>query len=298
MIWLFLTAASAFFLGLYEFSKKHAVRDNAVWLVLLYSTLTAALIFLPVVGASRVGWLVSGDVLYIPEITVKEHFLIILKTGIVLTSWICSYFAVKFLPLTIAAPIRSTGPVWTLMGALVIYHEKLTSTQWLGMLVTLIFFFLFSTAGKREGISFRRNHWVWLAVLGTLFSSASGLFDKFLIHTVDRMAVQAYFSIYQVLLLLPVVIIIRRNNPNALPMRWRWSVPAIAILLIVADFLYFLALDYPDSLISVVSALRRGSVIIAFTFGALFFHERNLWRKGIFMAGILVGILILLFGKG
>lgn len=294
MVWLLLTLASAFFIGLYEVAKKHAVHENAVWLVLLYGSITGAIVFLPFIVLSSMGVIGSDFMLFVPQISPYEHFLILLKTAIVLTSWVLSYFALKHLPITIAAPIRSTSPIWTIIGALVIYQERLTPMQWLGLLVTLGFFFLFSLAGRREGISFKSNKWVWLALLAAMFSSTSALFDKHLIRSIDKVAVQAFFTVYQVVFLLPVVVIIRKNNPNSLPLKWRWTIPAIAILLIFADFLYFAALNDLNSLIAVVSTIRRGSVIVTFILGAWLFKERNLTRKAIFLAGILAGLVILL----
>lgn len=296
MVWLFLTLGSAFFLGIYEVIKKHALRDNAVWLVLLYGTFSSALLFLPVIIFSSMGIIKPGNSLFIPSITVGDHLLILLKTCIVLTSWIFSYFALKHLPITIASPIRATSPIWTIVGALVVFGEQLTPLRWLGLLITLTFFFLFSTAGQKEGISFKKNKWVWFAILGTIFGAISALFDKYLIREIDRMAVQGFFSVYQVLILIPVVFIIRRLMARPPKLKWRWSIPLIGIALVIADFLYFYALDYPDSLISIVSVVRRGSVIVSFFFGALVFKEKNIGRKVILLAGILTGILILFLG--
>ncbi len=296
MVWLFLTVGSAVFLGIYEVIKKHALRDNAVWLVLLFGTFSSALLFLPFIALSYTGFIPSDGFLFIPTISVREHLLILLKTCIVLTSWIFSYFSLKHLPITIASPIRATAPLWTLMGALVIYNEQLNLVRWIGLVVTLVFFFLFSIAGRKEGISFSNNKWVWFAVLGTIFAAISALFDKFIIRQVDRMAVQAFFSIYQVVLLVPVVYIIRRLMARPPKLKWRWSIPMIGLTLVVADFLYFYALDFPDSLISVVSVLRRGSVVVSFFFGALVFKELNIGRKALLLAGILTGIVILFLG--
>lgn len=296
MTWLILTIFSAFFLGVYEVTKKHALRDNAVWLVLLFGTFSSAIIFTPVVLLSKWGVIPATGFIYVPVITFQEHLLILLKTVIVLTSWVFSYFSLKHLPLTIASPIRATAPVWTLLGALIIYKERLTPVQWTGLLLTFLFFYLFSVAGSREGISFKNNRWIWFAILGTLFASASALFDKFLIRSVDRMAVQAYFSIYQVVLLSPLVFVIRRTMSNPLPLVWRWSIPLIGVFLVIADFLYFYALDFEDSLISVVSIMRRGSVIVSFVFGALLFREKNITRKAFLLAGILAGLIILILG--
>lgn len=296
MVWLVLTLASAFFLGIYEVIKKHALRDNAVWLVLLFGTFSSALLFIGLITLSYSGVIHAGSLVYIPAITHREHLLILLKTAIVLTSWIFSYFSLKHLPITIASPIRATAPVWTLIGALMIYQEQLNWVRWLGLVITLTFFYLFSTAGRKEGISFRNNKWLWFAVAGTLFAAISALYDKFLIRRVDRMAVQAFFSVYQVVLLWPVVFLIRRLMARPPQLKWRWSIPMIGLTLVVADFLYFYALAYPDSLISVVSVVRRGSVMVSFFFGAMVFKEKNLGRKAFLLAGILAGIIILFLG--
>lgn len=296
MIWLFLTLGSAFFLGIYEVIKKHALRDNAVWLVLLYGTFSSALLFTFLIGLSVSGVVDSQSNFFIPNIGVRDHLLILLKTCIVLTSWVFSYFSLKHLPITIASPIRATAPIWTLLGALVLFGEQLSLVRWIGLIITLTSFFLFSTAGHREGISFKKNKWVWYAILGTVFGAISALFDKFLIREVDRMAVQGFFSVYQVVLLVPIVYMIRRTMARPPKLEWRWSIPLIGLTLVVADYLYFYALDYPDSLISIVSVLRRGSVLISFFFGALIFKEKNVGRKAIYLAGILTGIVILFLG--
>ena len=136
MIWLILSVSSAFFLGIYEVTKKHALKENAVWLVLLYGTFSSAAIFLPLILLSATGIIAPENFFHVPVIDTREHFLIILKTVIVLTSWIFSYTSLKYLPITIASPIRATGPVWTLFGALVIYNEQINAVRWVGLVIT------------------------------------------------------------------------------------------------------------------------------------------------------------------
>ncbi len=295
MAWILLTLTSAFFIGFYEVAKKHAVKDNAVWLVLLYTSLVGAVIFTPFIILSRLNLISTDFILYVPAINLKEHLFILIKTSVVLSSWVLSYFALKHLPITIVAPIRSTSPLWTILGALIIYQEVLNTQQWVGIAITLFFFFLFSVAGKKEGISFKSNYWVWLAIIAAMLSSSSALLDKHLIKNINKVAVQAYFTVYQLVLLLPLVLVIRKKNPLSLAFQWRWTIPIIAIFLLLADFFYFAALNYEDSLLAVISTIRRGSVIITFALGAWIFKEKNLWRKGIFLLGILTGLTILLF---
>ena len=237
--------------------------------------------------------------LFVPGISFQQHVLIFLKSLLVVSGWILAFYAVKNLPITIVAPIRATGPIWTLLGAILIFSEHLNFYQWIGVIVTLLFFYLLSTTGKSEGINFSTNKWVLFIVAATFLGAASGLYDKFLMRRIDRMAVQAWFSFYQVVILLPVLAISRWRLPVAERTRfhWRWSIPLIGVFLVLADYLYFNALSYEDSMISIISSLRRGGVVISFVVGAVVFHEKNIRRKGIYLAGILIGILLISFGS-
>lgn len=295
-MWLILTLFSAFFLGFYDILKKVSLRDNAVWPVLFFGALTSTLIFIPLVVLSEQCVLRPGNMVFVPRLTAREHWMVLLKTFIVLTSWVFNYFALKHLPLTIVTPVRATGPFWTLIGALIIFGEELSPLMWVGLVLTLFFFFRFSTIGRLEGLSFRNNKWMWFVIIGTLAGAVSGLYDKHILRQIDRVAVQAWFSFYQVALLLPVLWFVRRKRPSRTPFYWRWTIPLIGLFLVIADFLYFYALSEPESLISVVSALRRSSVIVPFVFGALMYGEKNVKKKAVYLGGILVGVVLLLMG--
>ena len=81
------------------------------------------------------------------------------------------------------------------------------------------------------------------------------------------------------------------------PFRWRWSIIFISLFLSAADFVYFYALSIPDAMISIVSMVRRGSIIVSFLFGALFFHEKNLRAKILDLALVLLGMVFLYLGS-
>lgn len=299
-MWVVLALMSAILLGIYEVFKKLSVHKNAVIPVLFISTLTSSLIFLPItVGSGICPEFFQSIQLFVPEISSGQHVLIFLKSVLVVSSWILAFYAVKNLPITIVAPIRATGPIWTLLGAILIFSEHLNFYQWIGVIITLLFFYLLSTTGKSEGINFSTNKWVFFIVAATFLGAASGLYDKFLMRRIDRMAVQAWFSFYQVAILLPVLAISRWRLPIAerTPFHWRWSIPLIGVFLVLADYLYFNSLSYEDSMISIISSLRRGGVVISFVVGAVVFHEKNIRRKGIYLAGILIGILLISLGS-
>lgn len=295
MTWILLSLLSALFLGVYDVLKKSAVKDNAVPPVLLFSVLTAAAIWLPWMLLSHLqpNWLPAAA-LRVDSLDWHAHGLLLLKSILVGCSWTLAFFALKHLPISIASPIRATSPMWTVLIAVLVLGERLSLNQGVGVLVILTAFFAFSRVGRLEGIHFHRDRWVGLMVAATLLGSISALYDKYLLHTVQLSAatVQAWFSIYLVPVMLPLGIRWRLRDRRSKPFQWRWSIPLIACTLLTADFLYFTAIGYPDALISVISPVRRSSIIISYLAGILLLGEHSWRAKGLCIAAIILGVCI------
>lgn len=298
MSWIAASLLSAFFLGLYDLSKKHALRENAVLPVLFVSTLCGAAVWLVLLFAGQAA---PGAVpaAFIPEaLTPAQHGLVFLKSMIVALSWAFTYFGIKHLPLSLAAPVRATGPLWTLAGALVVLGERPTWLENTGILLTLLSFYGLSVVGRGEGIHFHRDKWVGCMVAGTLCGAVSGLYDKYLLGTVglSAAAVQAWFTLYLPVVLLPLWVGWWRRWWPRNVFHWRWSIPFIALTLLVADFVYFDALRNPAALVSVVSSLRRGSTLVAFAGSIWLFREARGGAKLPAVLGIVLGITLTVLG--
>jgi transporter family protein len=307
-MWLLLAFVSATFLGFYDASKKASLKGNAVLPVLFLNTVFSTLIFSPFLldhlcGGSWFSETFMDTTPYVknPQIAdpqyITAHLLVILKAFIVLTSWICGYFGLKHLPLTIVGPINATRPVIVLVGAVLIFGERLNIFQWIGVLLTILSIFMMSRAGKKENIDFKNNRWIWLIALAVISGAVSGLYDKFLMKSLSAMFVQSWFNFYQMLIMTTVCALLwypKRHQTT--PFRWSWAIPLISIFICVGDFAYFTSLNDPDSMISVVSLVRRSSVIISFICGALIFKERNLKAKAFDLALVLLGMFFIWMG--
>jgi len=291
MWWAFAFLSSAL-LGCYDSFKKASLRDNAVIPVLFLNTVISAAILLPfAVSSGWGGW------------DVQKY--IVLKSCIVLSSWVAGYYAMKYLPLTIVGPVNATRPVMVLIGAMIIFGERLNLLQWIGVVLAGVSFFLLSLSSKKEGIDFRRNRWVWCLVLAAVIGAASGLYDRFLMAPLqsgglglDRLQVLSWYNIYQAWMMLAMLLLIwypRRKEST--PFRWSWTVPMISIFLCAADFMYMWALTDEAAMISVVSMIRRGSVVVSFLFGALVFREKNLRSKAFDLLLVLLGMVFLYLGS-
>ena len=302
-MWIFLAILSAFCLGFYDVSKKESLICNSVISVLSLSVFFSSLMLAPMLILSLCGVTRSESLFYVAEVSWQEHLLILLKAALVLSSWLFAYIAIKNLPLTIVAPVNATRPMWTLVGALLIFGEELNTWQWVGVLIIIAAFYAFSVVGKKEGISFVHNRYIWALLLGMFLGAASGLYDKYLMRHIDHNAVQVFYTFYQTLMMLVVWLIhrLRTSQTKAADdskptFTWRWWIIAISAFLVLSDFFYLLALTYPDSLIAVVSTTRRCGVVIPFLFGALVLHDKNAKPKAVCLLFVLIGMICLLAG--
>ena len=299
-MWLLLAFCSAALLGFYDVFKKKSLSNNAVLPVLALNTLFSSLIFLPFILLSHFApQTLQGSLFYVPDLGGWEvHKFILLKSFIVLSSWAFGYFGMKHLPLTIVGPINATRPVMTLVGAMLIFGERLNLYQWIGVFMAVISFFMLSRSGKKEGIDFKHNKWILFIVLAAVAGAVSGLYDKYLMKQLNPMLVQSWYNVYQVFIMCPIILLLwYPKRKESTPFRWDWTIICISIFLCAADFVYFYALSYEDSMISIVSMVRRGSVVVSFLFGALFFREKNLKSKAVDLILVLIGMFFLYLGS-
>lgn len=292
-MWLALAFLSAALLGLYDTAKKASLKDNAVIPVLFLNTVFSTLIFSPFIISSIAG---SGSVGSAGAL--QAHLMTFAKSCIVLSSWLFGYFGLKHLPITIVGPINATRPILVLLGAMILFGEKLNGWQWGGVILAMVSLLMLSRSSKRENVDFVHNKWIWFIAAAAITGACSGLYDKYLMRLLDPAFVQGWYNFYQMLLMgLMMVALWLPNRHKTTPFHWSWAIPLISVFISAADFAYLSALRQPDSLISVVSLVRRSSVIVSFLCGAIIFRERNLKAKALDLAFILVGMLFLWIGS-
>lgn len=290
-MWIILAIASALCLGVYDIFKKLSLNGNNVLTVLFFNTLFGALLMSPIIVQCLMnGSIGLGD-------TVTGHFHILIKSFIVLSSWLFGYFGLKHLPITIAGPINATRPVMVLIGAMLIFGEQLNLMQWGGVVLGISSLFLISRIGGKEGFSIKNNQWLWLSFGAMITGAISGLYDKYLLRQYEPLEVQAWYSFYQCVIMGITIAIIKRVKRDTTPFQWRWTIPCIAIFLTIADIAYFYSLSFDDSMISVVSMIRRGSVIVSFLYGVFALREKNVKLKIIDLSILLIGLVLLVLGS-
>ena len=314
MTWVILAFVSALCLGFYDISKKVALRDGSVVDVLTASILISSCILLIPLLLSRLApSLMTDTMFFVPTLDLRGHLLTVLKSVIVLSSWLCPYLALKHLPISVVSPWQATRPMWTLIGAMLIFGERLNPWQWTGVLLAIGSIFLFQLSSSDFRLStlsrprLRSNYYIALA-LAIIIGAGSGLYDKYIMRLYDHNAVQVYYTLYQAVMMTLFCYIHHRRHPSPVtrnpsplsPFRGSGGLLPIALIsvfLVISDNVYMLALQDPDSMIAVVSTIRRGGTVIGFAYGLIFLKEKDPYKKVLCMLGILAGLICLAFGS-
>ena len=310
MTWVLLAFVSSLCLGFYDISKKIALRDNSVVDVLTASiVISSAILAFPLLLSRLAPEIAADSFYYVPQLDLRGHLLTIVKSGIVLSSWICAYLALKHLPISVVSPWQATRPMWTLIGALLIFGERLNGWQWVGVILAIGSIFAFSIGQHRRNKLSKnkqdKRYYIALA-LAILIGAASGLYDKYMMRQFHHNAVQVYYTCYQAVMMLIVWTIDRYakgrrtkdKRPKTNDQRLTTIIPIvlISVFLVISDNVYMLALQDPDSMIAVVSTIRRGGTVIGFAYGLIFLKEPDPWKKLLAMCGILAGLVCLAIG--
>ncbi|MBR1574195.1 MAG: DMT family transporter [Bacteroidales bacterium] len=268
--------ASAVLLGLYDVAKKTALKHNGTYWILFVSTALCSLMLLPFITAG----------------TLPDHLRLMFKAVLVTTSWVSGMIALQLLPITTVSTFKASRPVFVVLFSVLLFGERPSPMQWIGIAAVLIALWLLSLSSSREGLSFKGNKGFWAMAVSVLTGVASAMWDKHIMPGMQPLFVQSWTNIY-ITLLLGAVILIRSLHGHKEKLRLHWTLPVIAVLITGADMLYFFALKQDGAMLSVISLVRRASVIITFALGALVFKERRIAQKAGVLALMLAGLVLL-----
>lgn len=280
-MWLWTTILSALFLGLYDVAKKQSLKRNGVLQVLLCATALSTLFLCP----------------FLSKGSAQDHLTLIFKALLVSTSWISGLWGMKLLPLTTASTIKATRPVFVLLFSIILFGERLNAWQWGGSIMAICALYLLSVSSRKEGIRFSSNKGVACMALSVVSGAASALYDKHIMSHMEPLFVQSWTNFYITLVLgiiLAVMFLFDRKHQE--PFQFDWMLLLIAVLITVADFAYFYSLSCEGAMLSIVSMVRRSSVIVPFIFGAVMYKEKRIKGKILDLAVLLCGMAMIIFG--
>lgn len=277
-----MTLGSALLLGVYDVMKKSALKRNGVLWVLLIATACSTLLLCPFLSAG----------------SSQDHLRLMLKAVLVTTSWVSGLVGMKLLPITTASTLKASRPFFVVVFSIILFGEKLNGWQWGGVALALVALTLLSMSSKKEGISFARSKGVAAMAVSILSGVASALYDKHIMGGMEPLFVQSWANLY-ITILLAVCVIVKalHDGQEREKFHWDWMLIGIAIFITGADMLYFFALKQEGALLSIISLIRRCSVVVTFALGAVVFKENKIKEKSLDLAVLLVAMGILLYGS-
>ena len=279
-MWLWLTVCSALLLGIYDVFKKQALKKNGVYWILVGATGLTTLFLSPFLSA----------------ISFHDHLVVLLKAVLVSTSWVSGLIAMKHLPLTTVSTIKASRPMFVVIFSIVLFGEHLSLLQWLGVAIVMVALFLSSRSKRHETDKANSARGMVSMIVSVLSGAASALYDKYIIKGFEPLALQGWTNLY-ITALLALILLIQylADKEHFQGFAWDWRILIIAVLITAADAAYFFAMKDPDAMLSVISIIRRCSVLVTFMGGALILKEGNIRDKALDMVLMMAGVGLLLY---
>jgi transporter family protein len=281
-MWLWLALGSALLLGVYDVAKKRALQYNSVYWILLCATALTTLFLSPFLSARPIA----------------DHYPLMFKAVLVSVSWISGLKAMECLPLTTVSTIKASRPMFVVIFSILIFGERLNLVQWLGVAVVMTALFLSSRSSHHDTDKMTSAKGVLYMAFSVLSGAASALWDKMILQRLEPLFVQSWTNLYITILLALVLLLqylVKRDHFK--PLTWDWRLLLIAVLITVSDALYFFAVKQPDALLSIISTIRRSSVIVTFLGGVLILKEGHVRDKALVLVLMIGGVALLLSGS-
>ena len=281
-MWLWMSVCSALLLGIYDVSKKQALKRNGVYWILVTATGLTALYLSPFLKAGPLA----------------DHLSLVLKAVLVSASWVSGLKAMECLPLTTVSTIKASRPMFVVIFSIILFGERLNLLQWLGVAVVMTALFLSSRSKHHETDKKTSAKGITFMIVSVLSGSASALYDKHILQHLEPLFVQSWTNVY-ITILLALVLLVQylTDREHFQPLAWDWRIPVIAVLITVSDSLYFFAVKDTDALLSVISMIRRCAVVITFLGGALILKEGHIRDKALDLALMMAGVALLVYGS-
>ncbi len=285
MMWIILVLVYGSLKGIRDIAKKKALTLNGVTEVLFVYTALAFLFTIPTCKE------ISG----VPG---KEMLLIAFKSFIIFVAFLCSFYAIEKMPVSLYGVIDLSRMLFSMLISVVVLKEVLSVNQIIALILVAggLLLLKYKPAGERAsqaGTEKVATYIYILAFVSTFLNAVSGNLDKVLMNTgrITSGQLQFWYMLFMVIYYGIYVLITRTKIhwKSVLKNPYVWT---ISILFVVADRCLFVANGYPDSKVSVMTLLKQVCCIVTILGGRFIFKEKNTLQRFICAVIIIAGIVI------
>lgn len=275
-MWIALVCVYGILKGVRDVIKKKAMEKNSAMEVLFFYTFISFLFVAPEVKNA---------------ISIDFHNIgfIMIKSAIIFVAWICSFKAIKKLPIGFYGIMDMSRVIFaTALGVLVL-GETLTEHKIVGMALVLIGL-LFVNMGKNSGGEKAKAVYIFLVLVSCLCNAVSELLDKMLMQSMNSGQLQFWYMFFLVVLYLGYMLVTKTK------IQWRtlyknYWVIILSVLFVIGDKALFIACSKPDSTVVAMTLIKQCSVMVTILGGRLVFKEKRTLYKMLCAAVIIAGIL-------
>lgn len=282
-MWIVLVLIYGILKGVRDIAKKKALTLNGVVEVLFVYTALAFIFTVPT----------SGHVGGVPT---KELLLIAFKAFIIFVAFLCSFYAIEKMPVSLYGVIDLSRMMFAMILGVFVLKETLGIYQIIALILIAggLLLLKYKPKSGREDKSENVAGFIYiLAFISTFLNAVSGMLDKILMRTgnVSSGQLQFWYMLFMVIYYGLYVLITRTkvNFKSVLKNPYVWL---ISILFVVADRCLFMANGYADSRVTVMTLLKQVCCIVTIAGGKLIFKEKDTLKRFICAMIIIAGIVV------
>ncbi|MBR6307490.1 MAG: DMT family transporter [Lachnospiraceae bacterium] len=288
-MWIILVLIYGILKGIRDIAKKKALTKSGVTEVLFVYTLLAFLFTVPTVG------IFNGASLSVPG---KEMGLIAFKSFIIFIAFLCSFYAIEKMPVSLYGVIDLSRMLFAMILGVFVLKEVLKGTQIVALILVAGGLLMLKYKPKAVRTGAVREEKIStviyiLAFVSTFLNALSGMLDKILMRTgnVTSGQLQFWYMLFMVIYygIFVVVTKTRINWKGVLGNPYVWL---ISVLFVIADRCLFIANGYGASRVTVMTLLKQVCCIVTIAGGRIIFKEKNTLQRFICAAVIIAGIVI------
>ena len=233
-----------------------------------------------------------------------QYLLIALKSFVIFIAWMCSFYAIKKLPVSVMGILDLSRVLFATVMGVVFLHETMRTNQVIGLICVAIGLVILPIpniiATKRQNSDAQteilRPLIVIIALLSCILNAVSSTLDKYLMSTdMTSGQLQFWYTLFMVVYYGIYILIkkIKIHWKELVKNHWIWI---MSILFVLADRALFIANDNADSKVTVMTLIKQSGCLVTIIGGKLVFKEKNILYKlfcaGIIVAGIVITVVI------
>ena len=279
--WILLMIIDAFVISFSEVFKKKALEKNSIFEISAFFTGIAFIINI----------FFSKDALWIGYTYLP---IILLKSIIIVATWLIGIKAIKELQLSIYGIIKVSRIVFTTLLSCLFLGESFSYTTLIGMIIVIIGLILVNITNKNDAVKKKNSiNIVILFLISCLGSAVSAIIDKKILLHITISQLQFWFYFFLTIFFF-IILFLKEKKIDIKTVKNNYWIILISICLVISDRLLFIVNANSSSQVIIMTILKQLSIVISIIMGKFIFKEKDIFKKLLWSIFIIIGVAIMI----